>query len=95
MIRSIVCCLFLSILVPTSIKASKDRPDIVIIMADDIGYSDIGCFGGEIETPNLDRLAAGGLRYTNFYSENMCWVSRAALLTGIYPGLRHQNYGNQ
>ncbi|HIL69068.1 MAG TPA: arylsulfatase, partial [Verrucomicrobia bacterium] len=64
--------------------ASINRPDIVIIMADDIGYSDIGCFGGEIETPNLDRLAAGGLRYTNFYSENMCWVSRAALLTGIY-----------
>ena len=61
-----------------------DRPNVVIIMADDMGYSDIGCFGGEIRTPNLDRLAEGGLRFTNFYSENMCWVSRAALLTGIY-----------
>ncbi len=60
------------------------RPDIVVIMADDMGYSDLHCFGGEIRTPQLDRLAAQGLRFTNFYSENMCWVSRAALLTGIY-----------
>ncbi|TWT82357.1 Arylsulfatase [Planctomycetes bacterium CA13] len=63
---------------------SGNRPNIVLIMADDIGYSDLGCFGSEIETPNLDGLASNGLRFTNFYSENMCWVSRAALLTGIY-----------
>ncbi|MEO2014726.1 MAG: arylsulfatase [Fuerstiella sp.] len=63
---------------------SSRRPNIVVIMADDMGYSDLGCFGGEIKTPNLDRLAEGGLRFTNFYSENMCWVSRAAMLTGIY-----------
>ena len=49
-----------------------------------MGYSDRGCSGGEIGTPNLDRLAAGGLRFTNFYSENMCWVTRASLLTGEY-----------
>jgi arylsulfatase len=61
----------------------RAAPNIVIIMADDMGYSDLGCFGGEILTPRLDQLAAGGLRFTNFYSENMCWVSRAALLTGI------------
>jgi len=66
------------------IAAEKNRPNIVLIMADDIGYSDFGCFGSEIDTPNLDKLAAGGLRFTNFYSENMCWVSRAAMLTGIY-----------
>lgn len=65
-------------------RPQTDEPDIVIIMADDMGYSDLGCFGGEIETPHLDRLAGGGLRFTNFYSENMCWVSRAAMLTGIY-----------
>lgn len=59
-------------------------PNVVIIMADDMGYSDLGCFGGEIRTPNLDQLASGGLRFTNFYSENMCWVSRAAMLTGVY-----------
>ena len=60
------------------------KPNIVLIMADDLGYSDIGCFGGEIRTPNLDRLALRGIRFTNFYSENMCAVSRAALLTGIW-----------
>ena len=64
--------------------SAVERPDILIVMADDMGYSDIGCFGGEIRTPHLDRLASNGLRFTNFYSENMCWVSRAALLTGVY-----------
>ncbi len=64
--------------------ADADQPNVVIIMADDMGYSDIGCFGGEIRTPHLDSLARGGLRFTNFYSENMCWVSRASLLTGVF-----------
>ena len=72
--------LFLSV----PITYAGDRPNIVVIMSDDMGYSDLGCFGGEIRTPNLDKLAAGGLRFTNFYSENMCWVSRASLLTGCY-----------
>ncbi len=71
---------------PDRVAQAKNRlrPNIVLIMADDMGYSDLGCFGGEIRTPTLDGLAARGLRFTNFYSENMCWVSRAALLTGIY-----------
>ena len=60
------------------------KPNILLIMADDMGYSDLGCFGGEIRTPNLDSLANGGVRFTNFYSENMCWVSRASMLTGVY-----------
>tara|TARA_R110002049_G_scaffold27321_3_gene94450 strand:+ start:103142 stop:104782 length:1641 start_codon:yes stop_codon:yes gene_type:complete len=60
------------------------RPNVLVIMADDMGYSDLGCFGGEIRTPHLDRLAEDGLRFTNFYSENMCWVSRVAMLTGVY-----------
>ena len=59
-------------------------PNVLIIMSDDMGYSDLGCFGGEIKTPHLDQLAYEGLRFTNFYSENMCWVSRAAMLTGVY-----------
>ena len=63
---------------------SGERPNVVLIMADDMGYSDLGCFGGEIRSPHLDRLAESGLRFTNFYSENMCWVSRAALLTSVY-----------
>lgn len=59
-------------------------PDVLIILADDLGYSDLGCYGGEIPTPNLDRLAAGGLRLTEFYNTARCWPSRAALLTGYH-----------
>jgi len=61
------------------------RPNIVLIMADDMGYSDIGCYGGEVNTPNLDRLAAGGLRFTQFYNAARCCPTRASLLTGLYP----------
>src|SRR5580704_4244836 len=61
------------------------RPNIMIILADDLGYSDIGCFGGEIRTPNLDALAAGGLRFTQFYNATRCCPSRASLMTGLYP----------
>jgi arylsulfatase len=60
------------------------RPNVVLIMADDMGYSDIGCFGSEIATPNLDRLAAGGLRMTQFYNTARCCPTRASLLTGLY-----------
>ncbi len=63
---------------------AAERPNIVLIMSDDMGYSDLGRFGGEIDTPNLDKLADGGMRFARFYSENMCWVSRASLLTGVY-----------
>lgn len=61
------------------------RPNIVIIMADDLGYSDIGCYGGEIQTPNLDGLAANGVRFTQFYNASRCCPTRASLLTGKYP----------
>ncbi len=60
------------------------RPNIVLIMADDLGYSDLGCYGGEINTPNLDYLAANGLRFKKFYNTSRCCPSRAALLTGLY-----------
>jgi len=66
-------------------KASEKRPNIVLIMADDMGFSDIGCYGGEIHTPNIDRLAAGGLRFTQFYNNSICVPTRASLLTGLYP----------
>ncbi len=62
----------------------RDRPNIVLILADDMGYSDIGCYGGEIHTPNLDRLAAGGVRSTQFYNGARCCPTRASLLTGLY-----------
>src|SRR5436853_7647416 len=60
------------------------KPNILIILADDMGFSDAGCYGSEIETPNIDRLAAGGLRFTQFYNTARCWPSRAAILTGYY-----------
>jgi arylsulfatase len=60
-------------------------PNVVVIVADDLGWSDLGCYGGEIATPRLDRLAAGGLRYVQFHNTGRCWPSRAALLTGYYP----------
>ena len=61
-----------------------EKPNIVLIMADDMGFSDLGCYGGEIHTPHLDRLAAGGLRFTRFYNSARCCPTRAALLTGLY-----------
>ena len=65
-------------------KEQAARPNVVIILADDMGYSDAGCYGGEIHTPNLDRLAGGGLRFTQFYNTARCWPSRASILTGYY-----------
>ena len=59
-------------------------PNIVVIMADDLGYSDLGCYGGEIATPHLDALAQGGLRFTQAYNTARCWPSRAAVMTGYY-----------
>ncbi len=64
---------------------ARKKPNFLVIVADDMGFSDIGCYGGEIATPNLDRLAAGGVRFTQGYSTGRCWPSRAALLTGYYP----------
>ncbi|MCJ7673963.1 MAG: sulfatase-like hydrolase/transferase, partial [Sedimentisphaerales bacterium] len=68
-----------------ALGAATRRPNIVLIMVDDMGFSDIGCYGGEISTPNLDRLAAGGLRFTQFYNTARCCPTRASLLTGLYP----------
>lgn len=61
------------------------RPNIIVIMADDMGWSDLGCFGSEINTPNLDGLAKNGVRFTQFYNTGRCCPTRASLLTGLYP----------
>ncbi|MDP3760680.1 MAG: arylsulfatase [Ramlibacter sp.] len=61
------------------------QPNIVLILNDDMGFSDIGCYGGEVETPHLDRLAAGGVRFSQFYNTARCSPSRASLLTGLHP----------
>ena len=74
------------------------RPNIVIIMADDMGFSDIGCYGGEIRTPNVDRLAENGLRFTQFYNAARCCPTRASLLTGLYAhqtGIGHMTSENE
>lgn len=60
------------------------KPNIIVVLVDDMGYSDLGSFGGEVRTPNLDRLAANGLRFTQSYNSARCCPSRASLLTGLY-----------
>jgi arylsulfatase A-like enzyme len=69
---------------PALAAAAPEKPNIIVILSDDMGYSDLGCYGGEIETPNLDQLAANGLRYTRFYNTGRCCPTRASLLTGLY-----------
>jgi arylsulfatase len=66
-------------------SAESAKPNIVIIMADDLGYSDIGCYGGEIPTPNIDNLAKNGIRFRQFYNNARCCPTRASVLTGLYP----------
>ncbi len=84
--------------------AAAKKPNVVVIVADDLGYSDLGCYGSEIQTPNLDSLAASGLRFTSFYNTARCWPSRAAILTGYYaqqvrrdllPGVKSGNAGTR
>lgn len=66
-------------------RESRPKPNIIVILGDDIGYSDVGCFGGEIQTPNIDSLAQNGVRFTQFYNTSRCCPTRASLLTGLYP----------
>ncbi|WP_020472643.1 arylsulfatase [Zavarzinella formosa] len=87
----------------TSVAAADNaRPNILLIVADDMGFSDAGCYGGEIATPNLDMLAKNGLRFTQFYNTARCWPSRASILTGYYaqqvrrdtvPGIKSGSQG--
>ena len=66
------------------VSAVEPKPNIILIMVDDMGYSDIGCYGGEVTTPNIDMLAKDGLRFTQFYNTAKCHTTRAELLTGNY-----------
>jgi arylsulfatase A-like enzyme len=77
--------LFAALLVAASAHAAPPpKPNILVVIADDLGFSDLGCYGGEIDTPHLDGLAKNGLRFTHFYNTARCWPTRAALLTGYY-----------
>src|SRR6187455_3078616 len=77
--------LFAATLAGSALPAADRPPNILLLLADDLGYSDLGCYGGEIRTPNLDALAAGGLRFTQFYNCTRCCPTRASLLSGLYP----------
>ena len=66
-------------------RSDRPRPNVVVILVDDVGFSDVGCYGSEIPTPHIDALAAGGLRFSSFANTARCSTTRAALLTGLYP----------
>ena len=76
--------LFLAILAICAGASAATKPNILVILVDDMGFSDVGCYGSEIPTPNLDALAKNGLRFTQFYNTGRCCPTRAALLTGVY-----------
>lgn len=79
-----LCFVLLAVPITAHAAEAPTKPNVVIFLADDMGFSDAGCYGGEIATPNLDALAKSGLRFTQFYNTARCWPSRAALLTGYY-----------
>ena len=81
----LIILLLVSSLLVSHKQVAAERPNIIIMMADDMGFSDIGCYGSEIRTPNLDGLAAGGVRLTQFYNTGRCCPTRASLLSGLYP----------
>ncbi len=83
--RRLVCACVPALLLACGGVRAASRPNIVLIVADDMGYSDLGCYGGEIATPELDGLARNGLRFTQFYNTARCWPTRAALMLGYYP----------
>ena len=76
---------FISLVSLFGVSRGADQPNVVVIMVDDMGFSDLGCYGSEIPTPNIDALAAGGVRFTQFYNTARCSTTRAALMTGLYP----------
>jgi arylsulfatase len=82
---SAAAALFLAACCTLPVAAAEARPNMVLICADDMGFSDLGCYGSEIDTPQLDALATGGLRFTQFYNNGRCCPTRASLLTGLYP----------
>jgi arylsulfatase A-like enzyme len=88
----LLCAIFLNFAALSLPGADeRARPNIVIILADDLGFSDLGCYGSEIHTPQLDELAAKGLRFTQFYNTTRCWPTRSALLTGYYAQQIHRD----
>ncbi len=87
LLRSVTALALCAAVAQTALVPARaaERPNIILIMADDMGYSDIGCYGSEVPTPNLDALAADGVRFTQFYNNARCCPTRASVLTGLYP----------
>lgn len=81
----LLCAILLLFAINTIRAAETQRPNILLIMADDLGFSDLGCYGSEIKTPNLNQLAQQGLRFSRFYNAGRCCPTRASLMTGLYP----------
>ena len=103
LLQCVATSLVYTALVTHSVEAAG-KPNVVVFLADDLGYSDLGCYGGDINTPNLDALAKNGLRFTQFYNTARCWPTRGALLTGYYaqqirrdtvPGVRSGGGGTR
>jgi len=84
-VNKLLLAFSLCLLCLSRLEAAVERPNIVIVLVDDMGWSDIGCYGSEIPTPNLDALARNGIRFTQFYNTGRCSPTRASLLTGHYP----------
>src|SRR4051794_7111523 len=78
-------CIFWILLIALSAQGAPKRPNLVLILADDLGYSDVGCFGSEIAPPNIDKLKRSGVSLTQFYNQARCCPTRASLMTGRYP----------
>ena len=91
-VETLLCC---PLLASDSVEAANanaaKKPNVIFILADDSGYSDLGCYGSEINTPHLDSLAANGLKFTQFYNTGRCWPTRASLMTGYYPHQIHRD----
>ncbi len=93
----LIACILLNLSWAKLQNLPVKKPNVLVILTDDMGYSDIGCFGSEIKTPNIDRLASNGLRFTHFYNTARCSPTRASLLTGLYPhqaGMGHLSSEN-
>ena len=77
----------ITLLTVSTLAACAQKPNILLIMVDDMGFSDLGCYGGEIQTPNIDRLASEGVKFSRFYNNFICCPTRASLMTGLSPHL--------
>ena len=91
MLRSVAISLVLLASLQHAIAIEASRPNIILIMCDDMGFSDIGCYGGEVDTPNLNQLAREGMRFTQFYNNAKCTTTRASLVTGLFPRFGKRN----